>query len=110
MTDIQHQAMSLSWLEEQLAGLAKNNKQCMALSTSEAEYMALGSSVQEAIWLQRLLTDLKINTAKPTNILEDNQSAIAMCNKNPVGHKRAIRTLILNTTLPEKHCKLEPFL
>ena len=70
----------------------------------------IGSSVQEAIWLQRLLTDFKINTAKPTNILEDNQSAIAMCNKNPVGHKRAIRTLILNTTLPEKHCKLEPFL
>ena len=50
--------------------------------------MALGSATQEAIWLQRLLNDLKINTAKPTEILEDNQGAIAMT-KNPVGHKRA---------------------
>ena len=35
-----------------------------------------------------VLTDLKINTAKLTNSLEDNKGAIAM-HKNPVGHKRA---------------------
>ena len=61
---------AVSWLSQK--------QQTVALSTSEAEYMALGSAVQEAIWLQRLLTDLKIKTAKPTKILEDNQSAIAM--------------------------------
>ena len=27
---------------------------CVALSTAEAEYMALASAVQEAVWMQRL--------------------------------------------------------
>ena len=30
----------------------------MALSTTEAEYMALASAAQEAIWLQHLVGDL----------------------------------------------------
>ncbi len=29
---------------------------CVALSSSEAEYMALASAVKEAIWLEKLLT------------------------------------------------------
>ena len=32
---------------------------CVALSTAEAEYMALASAAQEAVWLQRLLSELK---------------------------------------------------
>ena len=59
----------------------------VALSSSEAEYMALGSATQDAIWLQRLLCDLQVNAAGPKKILEDNQGAIAVT-KNPVGHKR----------------------
>ena len=59
----------------------------VALSTAEAEYVALGSATQEAIWLRRLMTDLNIRQTKPTTIREDNQGAIAMT-KNPVGHKR----------------------
>ena len=35
----------------------------MALSTADAEYMALASATQEAVWLQQLLSDLK---SKPT--------------------------------------------
>ena len=62
-------------------------QQTIALSTSEAEYMALGLATQEAIWLRRLLNDLHINTKEATEILEDNQGAIAMT-KNPIGHKR----------------------
>ena len=49
--------------------------------------MALGLATQEAIWLRRLLNDLHINTKEATEILEDNQGAIAMT-KNPIGHKR----------------------
>ena len=62
-------------------------QQTVALSTSEAEYIALGLATQEAIWLRRLLNDLHINTKEATEILEDNQGAIAMT-KNPIGHKR----------------------
>lgn len=59
----------------------------VALSTAEAEYIALGSATQEAIWLCQLLSDLKVNVEQPTEIFEDNQGSIAMA-KNPVGHKR----------------------
>ena len=33
-----------------------------ALSTAEAEYMALAAAAQEAIWIQQLSTDLKNKT------------------------------------------------
>lgn len=70
---------AISWLSQK--------QTTVALSTSEAEYMALGSATQEVIWLQRLLNDLHVSSEEPTEILEDNQGAIAMA-KNPVGHKR----------------------
>ena len=60
----------------------------VALSTAEAEYIVLGSAVQEAIWPRQLLTHLRCNMKMPMGILEDNQEAIAMA-KNPLGHKRS---------------------
>ena len=69
---------AVSWLSQKQATIA--------LSTAEAEYIALGSATQEAIWLCQLLADLRIDTKTPTEISEDNQGAIAMA-KNPVGHK-----------------------
>ena len=70
---------AVSWLSQKQATIA--------LSTAEAEYIALGSATQEAIWLHQLLADLRIDTKTPTEISEDNQGAIAMA-INPVGHKR----------------------
>ena len=70
---------AISWLSQK--------QTTVALSTAEAEYMALGSAAQEAIWLRHLLSDLQVNTDDPTEIFEDNQGAIAMA-KNPIGHKR----------------------
>ena len=70
---------AISWLSQKQA--------TVALSTAEAEYIALGSATQEAIWLRQLLSDLKVNVQEPTELLEDNQGSIAMA-KNPVGHKR----------------------
>ena len=45
---------AISWLS--------HKQSTVALSTAEAEYIALGSATQEAIWLNQLLTDLKIDT------------------------------------------------
>ena len=70
---------AVSWLSQK--------QSTVALSTAEAEYIALGSATQEAIWLRQLLVDLKVNISTPLEILEDNQGTIAMA-KNPVGHKR----------------------
>ena len=58
----------------------------VALSTAEAKYIALGSAVQEAIWLCQLLSDIRCDLKMPMGILEQNQGAIAMA-KNHVGHK-----------------------
>ena len=70
---------AVSWVSQKQA--------TVALSTAEAEYFALGSATQEAIWLHQLLTDLRIDTKESIEILEDNQSAIAMT-KNSIGHRR----------------------
>ena len=52
----------------------------MALSTAEAEYMALASAAQEAVWLQHVASDLNETSVEPTVIYKDNQSIICMLN------------------------------
>ena len=75
----------------QLGGAAiswRSKKQaCVALSTAEAEYMALASVAQEAVWVRQLLTDLRSNPEEATRINEDNHSAIFLA-KNPHFHGR----------------------
>ena len=66
----------------------KSNKQsCVALSTAEAEYVALSAAAQEAIWLQQLLSDLLNKNIRETTILEDNQSAICLAKNQHVHGK-----------------------
>ena len=76
----------------QIGGTAvswRSKKQvCVALSTAEAEYMALASAVQEAVWMRQLTSDLKNGPTGPTVIFEDNQSTICMA-QNPQFHGRA---------------------
>jgi len=57
----------------------------VALSTMEAEYMALTKATCEAIWLQKLSSELGIPTNSPTTIFIDNQSAMRLT-ENPVFH------------------------
>jgi transposase InsO family protein len=61
----------------------------VALSSTEAEYMAVCAATQEAVHLRRLLNDLghHVPDGTPTMILEDNQGCIAMA-KNPILHDR----------------------
>ena len=61
---------------------------CVALSTAEAEYIALASAAQEAVWLRELLKQLDGPMAEATIVYDDSQSAIAMT-KNPQFHGRA---------------------
>lgn len=58
----------------------------MALSTCEAEYMALTQACKEAVWLRLLLTELGMVT-KSILLKPDNQGAIALA-KNPEFHNR----------------------
>ena len=67
---------AVSWLSKKQA--------IVALSTSEAEYVALSL---EAVWLRSLLSDLGVSLDEPTALMEDNQGAIAIA-KNPIAHSR----------------------
>ena len=46
---------------------------CVSRSTTEAEYMALSSAAQEAVWLRRLLNDIGLTQETPSLIYEDNR-------------------------------------
>ena len=70
---------AISWLSKKQA--------TVALSTAEAEYIALSATTQEVVWLRRLLNDLGAAPPTAATIMEDNQGAIAL-GKNPVNHAR----------------------
>ena len=70
---------AISWLSKK--------QPVVALSTTEAEYVALGAATQEVVWLRRLLSDIKAAPKMPTIISEDNQGTIAIA-RNPVYHAR----------------------
>ena len=59
----------------------------VAMSTTEAEYVALIVAIQEAVWLRRLLSDIKATPKTPTIIREDNQGTITIP-RNPISHAR----------------------
>lgn len=50
----------------------------VALSSTEAEYIALAATVQEAIWLTQLSEELGVKSKDPITIFCDNQSAIQL--------------------------------
>ena len=62
-------------------------QQTVALSSCEAEYMALTAATQEAIFLSNLAEEFGIVTDSPTRIFGDNQGSIALV-KNPVNHEK----------------------
>ncbi|CAA7054408.1 unnamed protein product [Microthlaspi erraticum] len=63
-----------------------NLQSVVALSTTEAEYMALTSAVREAIWLKGICEELGFETGA-VKIHCDSQSALALA-KNSVHHER----------------------
>lgn len=59
----------------------------IALSTTDAEYMAACQTVKEIMWLKRLIKELNNSEPARTTLFVDNQSALDLI-KNPVHHKR----------------------
>ncbi len=59
----------------------------VALSTTEAEYVAATSAGQEVLWLRNLFTELGYSFASPSTLHIDNRSALSVA-KNPEHHGR----------------------
>ena len=91
----------------------KSRKQtCVALSTAEAEYVALAGATQEATWMRQLLEDLYHEQKEPTVIREDNQAAIAIA-QQPHSHSKMkhidiryhfVREKVQDNTIELRYC------
>ena len=91
----------------------KSRKQtCVALSTAEAEYVALASAAQETAWIRQLLNDLHHQQDDPTILYEDNQAAVAI-SKNSQLHTKMkhiairyhyVREKALDKTIDVQYC------
>ena len=57
-------------------------QQSVALSTAEAEYIAISLCIQEVMWVKSLLSELKVRIDDSVVMHEDNQSAIAIANND----------------------------
>jgi hypothetical protein len=67
----------------------KSKKQtCVALSSTEAEYIALCQVAKESVWMMDFLGGLGVSIRDAMVINVDNQGAIALA-KNPVFHDRS---------------------
>lgn len=60
----------------------------IALSSTEAEYVALSEATREICWLRSLYDELGFRQDSPSNLKGDNDGSIAMA-RNPQFHKRA---------------------
>lgn len=70
---------AVSWMSQR--------QRIVALSTTEAEYVAASDATKEAIWICRLLESVGVNEKGPTEMRLDNQGSIKLI-KNPEFHKR----------------------
>ncbi|KAL6339597.1 hypothetical protein AAG906_034682 [Vitis piasezkii] len=57
---------------------SSKKQEIIAQSTTEAEYVAVAAAVNQALWLRKLMIDLKMVQDVATRIFVDNQAAIAI--------------------------------
>ncbi|XP_060667179.1 uncharacterized mitochondrial protein AtMg00810-like [Ziziphus jujuba] len=90
-------------------------QEVVAQSSAEAEYVAAVSAANQAIWIQKILSDLGINVSSPMVINVDNKSAISLV-ENPVLHGiskhirvkfHVIREMVANEEIKLNYCPSE---
>jgi hypothetical protein len=59
----------------------------VAISTMEAEYMAMCATMQEGVFLRQLLKDMNFEQTDPTDINEDNTGTISLAKKPVITNK-----------------------
>jgi hypothetical protein len=74
-------------LNSSLISWTSQRQPCVALSSTESEYIAIATGARELIWLRELLKDLGFPQKQPSLLLVDNQSSIRLA-KNPEMHSR----------------------
>jgi len=67
---------------------ASTLQKTVALSSAEAEYIALSPAVKQALWMRKILSDFNIPIKCSITVHEDNQAAIAIANDHGRFHRR----------------------
>ena len=62
-------------------------QQVVALSSSEAEYMALSIVTRELLWARQFLEEIGFYQTKATVVHEDNRGCIFIANENAINHR-----------------------
>jgi hypothetical protein len=65
---------------------SSNKQDIMAQSTVEAEFIIATTTVNQALWFQKILYDLYMEQKKITEISVDNQATITISH-NPLFHQ-----------------------
>lgn len=86
-------------------------QRCVALSTCEAELIALNEASKELVWIRRLIKEITgYKTLQPTVVYEDNLGCIEMV-KNPKYHGRSkhidIRNFYVREVVDQKKIKVQ---
>ncbi|XP_047270468.1 secreted RxLR effector protein 161-like [Capsicum annuum] len=66
---------------------SSKKQEVVAQSTTEVEFIAATAAVNQALWLRKIMCDFLMEQNSSTEILVDNQAAIAISN-NPVFHRK----------------------
>lgn len=74
-----HYGSTISW--------ACRKQTCVALSSAEAEYIALSDGCQEMLWLTKVLKDFQEDVRQPVKMYEDNQSCIKLTNNQKFSNR-----------------------
>lgn len=90
----------------------------VAISSTEAEYIALSEACQELVSLVRVFEDLSIHTTLPIRIMEDNQSCIQLATSKRIGRRSKhietryhyVRELTEKNTINLQYCSSENML
>ena len=85
--------------------LSSKQQSSVALSSTEAEYMALTQACKEALWVKRFMAEIEDMSGqkkeKPVTIFADNQGSMALA-KNPEFHSRTKHISIQKHFIREK--------
>ncbi|KAL0404228.1 UNVERIFIED_CONTAM: Retrovirus-related Pol polyprotein from transposon RE1 [Sesamum radiatum] len=76
-----------TFVEGNLVTWKSKKQKVVARSSAEAEFRGMAQGICELLWIKRVLSDLRIEHAKPMNLYCDNKEAIEIA-QNPVQHDR----------------------
>ena len=100
------------FMRSRLVSWFSKKQSSIALSTAEAEYVAVASCYTQLLWMMQTLQDFQITCTPPISILCDNTSAISI-SKNLVMHSKTkhipIKYHFLREQVLEQKVKLEYF-